>query len=106
MKLILILFVASALIIGSAAILCSVYISPTAEVILHFDALRQPDFTGSQRDVLLILATGGVMLLINLFLAHVFDRREHFTAVVIANFSVALAVLLFIVTWFIIANNR
>lgn len=73
---------------------------------MHFDAAGLPDFTGSRADVLLLLATGGGMLLINFFLANVFDRREHFTAAVIAHFSLILSILLFIATSVIIANNK
>jgi hypothetical protein len=106
MKLILALFTLSAIIIVGATVMTYVQLSPTNEVILHFDTAGQPDFTGSQRDVLLLLASGGGMLLINFFLANVFDKREHFTALVISNFSLILSVLLFIATYVIISNNR
>lgn len=106
MKLILVLFTISALVIGSAALMAGLQLQPNTEVIMHFDTAKQPDFTGSQRDVLLMLATGGGIVLINLFLARVFDRREHFTAVVISSVTVFLSVLLFIATSVIIANNK
>ncbi len=106
MKFILILFLASALIIGSAALMTGLQLQPNNEVILHFDTAKVPDFTGSQQDVFLMLATGGGIVLINFFLAHVFDRREHFTALIIANATLFLSILLFVATSVIISNNR
>lgn len=106
MKLILVLFAVSALIIGGATFMVNKQLSPTNEVILHFDTSGEPDVTGSQREVFLMLATGAGMLIINLFLVYVFSRREHFTALVITNFTLILAILLFIATSVIISNNR
>jgi hypothetical protein len=106
MKLILTIFAISAVIIGSAALMAGMQLSPDNEIILHFDTAGLPDFTGSQRDVLLILATGGGMVLVNFFLARVFERREHFTGVVVSSFTLFLSVLLFIATSVIIANNK
>ncbi len=106
MKLILSLFSTSTAVIVAAILMAWLQLSPTAQVILHFDTAGQPDFIGSQRDVVLLLATGGAMLLINLFLARVFDKREHFIAVVIASFSLLLSILLFIATSVIIVNNK
>ncbi len=106
MKLILAIFVASALLIGGASLMVSRQLSPTNEVILHFDPSGEPDMTGSQRDVFLLLATGAGMLIINFFLAYIFYRREHFTALVVANCTLVLSVLLFIAASVIISNNR
>jgi len=106
MKLILIMFAVSALILGGASFMAYSQLSPSNDVILHFDTTGEPDFTGSQQDVLFMLATGAGMLLVNLFLAHVFSRREHFTALVIANATIILSILLFIATSVIISNNR
>jgi hypothetical protein len=106
MKYILSTFAVSAVIIGTAALMVGMQLSATNEVIMHFDMAKQPDFTGSRQDVFMMIATGGILVLINLFLARVFDKREHFTAVVIANTTVAMSVLLFIATSVIISNNR
>lgn len=106
MKIILTLFAISSLLIGGAALMAGLQLSPEAAIILHFDAAGQPDFTGTARDVLLILATGGVLVLVNLFLARVFEKREHFVAVMISSFTLLLGALLFIVTSVIIINNK
>jgi hypothetical protein len=106
MKLILAMFLVSALLIGGATLMVSRQLSPNNEVILHFDTSGEPDFTGSQREVFLMLATGAGLLFINFFLAYIFNRREHFTALVVANCALILSVLLFIATSVIISNNR
>lgn len=106
MKLILTLFAISALLLGSAALWAGLVLPPDTQVILHFDTAGEPDFIGTRTEVLLMLATGAGMLLVNFFLARVFERREHFTAVMVSSFSVILSILLFIAAWVIIVNNR
>jgi hypothetical protein len=106
MKLILSFFGISALAIAGAALMAGLQLSPSADVIMHFDTAGQPDFIGSQRQVLLMLATGGVIVLINLFLVRVLDKREHFAAQIIAHLTLLLSILLFIATSVIISNNR
>jgi len=91
---------------GFAVLMTYQQLSVNNEVILHFNTAGQPDFTGSQQDVLVILATGGGMLLVNLFLASILDRRENFLALIITGSSLLLSVLLFIATWAILVNNK
>ena len=106
MKLILTLFAISTVVVGIAFVMTLVQLSPDNLVILRFDQAGQDIFNGSRADLLLMLGTGGGMLLINLFLANVFNKREHFTALVISNFSLILSILLFIATSVIIVNNK
>lgn len=106
MKLILYSFLISALIIAGAVLMVMLQLPDGHQVILHFDALKQPDFVGSRDSVVALLGTGGVMLIVNLFLARVFDRREHFVALILTNCSLLLSILLFIATSVIIANNK
>jgi hypothetical protein len=106
MKYILAMFAVSAIIVGVGALIVGVHLSPVTQVIMHFDSAQQPDFTGSRQDVFMMIATGGVLVLINFLLARFFSQREHFTAIVIANTTVAMSILLFIATSVIIANNK
>lgn len=106
MKFILTLFAISTVILVGAFLAAQLQLSPTAELILHFDTAGQPDFTGSLRDVLLMLATGAGLIAINLFLARTLYYRERIASFLIAQATVLITALLFLATFVIISNNR
>ncbi len=72
---------------------------------IHFSPRQGVDFLGSSMDVFGIIFTGFGVLLANGFVAWYLNKREHFLSVIVAFFSVLLALLLFIATFVIIVNN-
>lgn len=76
-----------------------------AQVILHFDASRGPDYLGSGQDVLLIILSGMGVVVINYLLAKGLRLREQFLAIMLSVASVFISALILISVFVIIANN-
>lgn len=106
MKTINILFLISVVVLASAGLLAYTKLSPSNELILHFTTAGQPDYTGSQADVLGAIVTCGVIALFNYVLARWIRRREGFYAISLSATSLFIALLLFIAVFVIIVNNQ
>ena len=76
-----------------------------AQVILHFDSVKGPDYWGSGQDVMKIILSGMFIALINYFLAKAVRIREEFLATILSVSSIFISSLILISVFVIIANN-
>jgi hypothetical protein len=106
MKTINLLFLIAIVVLGAAGLAAYVQLSPTNELILHFTTAGQPDYTGSQVEVLNAVVTGGVVVLLNYLLSRSLKRREGFFALGLSITSLIIALLLFTAVFVIIVNNQ
>ncbi len=106
MKLINILFLIAVVVLGVAGAYAYFHLSPTNELILHFTQAGQPDYTGSQVDVIGAVVTGGVVLLLNYLLARSLSKREGFFALGLSITGLMVALLLFVAVFVIVVNNQ
>jgi hypothetical protein len=74
-------------------------------LVIHFDAYRGIDFLGDKSDVFGILIGGGLINIVNILLALLLYRREHFFARILSFSSVFLSVLILITVTVIINTN-
>jgi len=106
MKLINILFLIAVVVLSIGGAYAYTHLSPTNELILHFTQTGQPDYTGSQADVLGTLITGGVVVLLNYLLARSLSKREGFFSIGLSITGLMVALLLFTAVFVIVVNNQ
>lgn len=106
MKIITISFLISILILVVAlAVAYSQLSKLDALIILHFNQLSGPDYTGSVQDVFWIVLSGMGIAFINYLLARGLRLREQFLSTVLSISSIFISSLILIAVFVIIANN-
>jgi len=101
-----ILFLIAVVILAGAGWLAYSKLSPTNELILHFTQTGQPDYTGSQNDVLMMVIAGGGIVLLNYLVARALRKREGFFPVILSGTSVFISLLLLVAVFVIVVNNQ
>lgn len=100
------MFAVSIAILALAYILFYIYLAPISNlIVVGFDGIRELNLLGTTEDVFFILTSGGVLVLINLFLAGVLIKRDTFLAGLLPFASLVVSILILISVGVIIANN-
>ncbi len=74
-------------------------------LVVHFDVYKGIDFLGNKTDVFNVLYFGGIVIILNMILAHSIYLRERFLAYVLAFISPVFSALIFISVLAIISIN-
>ena len=81
-------------------------LSVNNDLILHFTQAGEPDYIGSQADVLRVIGIGGLIALVNYLLARFLIAKERFFALSLVTTGIAVSLLLLVAVSVIVINNQ
>lgn len=106
MKLLNLLFVVSVGVLAIVGLIAYTGLSSTNDLILHFTQAGEPDYIGSQADVIRVVGVASLIVLFNYVLARSLAAKERFFALSLASTGIAVSLLLLVAVSVIVINNK